>query len=1048
MSVRTGFAIVGTAIGAYFGNAALGYSIGSMVGGYVDPVKVKGPRITDAQAQTSQDGVPIPITYGGVRISGNIIATGTLQEHKKKDSGKGGGTENITYTYTRTYAIGICEGPIGGIRRIWRDGKLVYDQSEASFGDYESRVSTRQFLSHSTQYLGDEVQTPDSALQAIFGTDNVPAFRGLAYVVIRDDDLTDRAGSIPGWEFEVMQEVTPFNTGELIAAQLADTRWKYPGASLAIDPRNPGALYKYGVRDYGSTTINWYPTEGAALAAIGRGTQVMGWTHDQTVTGGAGSGSNSPVAPYAVLPEPQGDKSATLGLTYSVDPWLNIQNEPLDIRSLTPEMCAGGLYVPDLRNGPGKYGVGVVSNVPLPNTSDVIRVDSGDFYISHDVIVCCQVIENCVTLPDPTWVEIPGTPGFYVDQTGTVHEVGNCVPVTGSFNQLQAKVFNTSQEGFFTAIPLGPALDPGDPNDNEAFWTSAYEQAEALGLMASGLTYPGNYPVLVDHACECGISGTLDPDYPTLASIVADLCLRKGLQGSEIDVAQLTDIVKGFTVATATSAADAINALAPAYSFDAAEWDGRIRFIKRGGATEIALADTDAFDSDEGRVVETRAQELELPRKMTLSYMDLAANYAVTTQSAERYSASVASSGTDQVTLAVVMEADKAAQTADILLKDQWSSINGTLAVSVGDEFSIIVPTDVLFLTYGEAVFRCRAVEVENADGQVKLSLQQDTAGAYSSSVAGVQPRPPVEGNPTIFGPTFAEVLNLPALRDQDDQVGLYLAACGPVGQWRGAQVALSIDGGATWRDVLQLTQSTTMGALSDVLPIWSEHIPDTVHTLEVALTDGDFESATLDAMYAGANPLCVGEEILQFQTQTLTSPKEYVLGPALFRGRKNTDPNAWPTGTRVVDLTGVYFLPLDRSYIGQILSVRFTTFGTDVQYGTIKTIDFSLPKSVQEWPVTDIRSARASDEALTLDWVPRNRLGTSRRPYASSWFTGYLLSFTDGTTTKQFVVSSPTFSYSAVDQVADFGLAGTLTVTLSATNSIIGAGEATTVTV
>ena len=62
MSTRTGFAIAGAVVGYYLGNTALGYSIGSMVGGYVDPVQVKGPRISDAQQQTSQDGVPIPIT--------------------------------------------------------------------------------------------------------------------------------------------------------------------------------------------------------------------------------------------------------------------------------------------------------------------------------------------------------------------------------------------------------------------------------------------------------------------------------------------------------------------------------------------------------------------------------------------------------------------------------------------------------------------------------------------------------------------------------------------------------------------------------------------------------------------------------------------------------------------------------------------------------------------------------------------------------------------------------------------------------------------------
>src|SRR4051794_15360518 len=108
MSTRTAFTVVGTVVGAYFGNAALGATIGSMVGGYVDPAKVKAPRLTDAQQQTSQDGAPIALTFGRVRIQGNVIATGELVEHKNKDGGKGSGTETTNYSYTRTYAIGIC----------------------------------------------------------------------------------------------------------------------------------------------------------------------------------------------------------------------------------------------------------------------------------------------------------------------------------------------------------------------------------------------------------------------------------------------------------------------------------------------------------------------------------------------------------------------------------------------------------------------------------------------------------------------------------------------------------------------------------------------------------------------------------------------------------------------------------------------------------------------------------------------------------------------------------------------------------------------------
>ena len=40
-----------------------------------------------------------------------------------------GGQEITTYTYSVDVAIGICEGEISGIRRMWADADLIYDAS-------------------------------------------------------------------------------------------------------------------------------------------------------------------------------------------------------------------------------------------------------------------------------------------------------------------------------------------------------------------------------------------------------------------------------------------------------------------------------------------------------------------------------------------------------------------------------------------------------------------------------------------------------------------------------------------------------------------------------------------------------------------------------------------------------------------------------------------------------------------------------------------------------------------------------------------------------
>src|SRR5690606_39190170 len=192
--------------------ARWGFMIGSAVGGYLDPVQQEGPRIGDAQAQTSNEGVPRPILYGTAAISGNIIQVGPLIEHKKVEGGKGG-PEVTTYTYTRTVAIRISEAaPLGGkmvLRRAWADDKLVYDASSGGL----LAAGNEKFASAMQFYSGDEDQLPDPTLEALpaeygGGVGNVPAYRGSCYAVLVDVDCTARQGSLPQMRWEVCSEAT------------------------------------------------------------------------------------------------------------------------------------------------------------------------------------------------------------------------------------------------------------------------------------------------------------------------------------------------------------------------------------------------------------------------------------------------------------------------------------------------------------------------------------------------------------------------------------------------------------------------------------------------------------------------------------------------------------------------------------------------------------------------------------------------------------------------------------------------------------------------
>jgi len=160
----------------------------------------------DMSRQTAEEGSPRVIVWGRVRpIGGNLIYCQPPQTRwvvsYQETAGKGGDEEEqVVWTQKvyRTYAIGVCEGPISRFVRIWQNNKLVYDARGNDWGARNNSI----FLQKNRFYTGgwDQARCPE--LQAIFGTD-IPAHRGTAYMVCINHDLTEMGGAVPSYQFEV-----------------------------------------------------------------------------------------------------------------------------------------------------------------------------------------------------------------------------------------------------------------------------------------------------------------------------------------------------------------------------------------------------------------------------------------------------------------------------------------------------------------------------------------------------------------------------------------------------------------------------------------------------------------------------------------------------------------------------------------------------------------------------------------------------------------------------------------------------------------------------
>jgi hypothetical protein len=221
--MRQVFAVVGAVVGAYIGSmsgntaqgAQIGWAIGSAIGNAVDPLVIRGPSIGDIAQQTSQEGVPRPIVFAlSQPISGNIVACSEPKIITHRNSQGKGGPVTTSQSVLRTYAVGICEGPITAVMRVWTNGKLVYDVRPG-----HENANNPKFLQNAKIFLGTFDQMPSAELEALFGVGNVPAMRGTAYIAWHDIDLTNQGGAVPQYTFQVLRCEGTIYTSELYDQQ-------------------------------------------------------------------------------------------------------------------------------------------------------------------------------------------------------------------------------------------------------------------------------------------------------------------------------------------------------------------------------------------------------------------------------------------------------------------------------------------------------------------------------------------------------------------------------------------------------------------------------------------------------------------------------------------------------------------------------------------------------------------------------------------------------------------------------------------------------------
>lgn len=527
---------------------------------------------------------------------------------------------------------------------------------------------------------------------------------------------------------------------------------------------------------------------------------------------------------------------------------------------------------------------------------------------------------------------------------------------------------------------------------------------------------------------------------PFLADVVRDLCVKSGVPQEQINVEELwDDTVPGMLVASEEGYSEQIDWLRDMFVFDKAVYDKKVHWRKRNREPVAWIPYSDLVATSPVALEDTLADEQKLPREVNINHIDPDGGYAKNKQTASRRSNLVNARKKETIDSQLVLTVDQAATVALTKLKMYWGELVD-YKFSTTIKYTRLTVTDVVMVEDAKGVWHRMQLRERNEDGKIIEWEAKQHGGewVYGAKAYGNALPPPTSTTPGLVGETRFEILNLPALTDASDELGLFLAACGESTAWNGYQLLFSIDQGATYTEAFSVDTPSVIG---DTLTQLEAEPPGytypSAQTVQV-LVNFPLESVSYDQLMMRKNLCVIGDELLQFQTAELIEKigerYRYRLS-GLLRGRFYMPAETWAAGIRfvLIDPT-VVFAPVQRSYLGMDLWYKAVSFGHSVDETTPVAYLYDEGISQREFPVSSVGAVRDGGNNVTVTWVGAARLGFDTAPYHSKYFRGYRVKFSDGHTIDTM---SLTATYNAAP--------GGVTVQVCALNEITGEGPYST---
>ncbi|NCC03350.1 MAG: hypothetical protein EOM37_04795 [Proteobacteria bacterium] len=1011
-----------------------------------------GPRLENFQVQDSRYGIVIPTVFGRSRIAGNVIWTSGLIEtaHENTVSGGKGGIGSsfsetrTTYSYSLNCAIAICAGEIGGIETIWADSKIIYQN-----GIWKDGVRAG-----STVHLGGIDQAVDPLLQSWIGARLVPAYRGVAYIVIEGLELSNFSNRLPNLTFEVIpaDEVSrPAMTGEVNPAQMRDTlATRYDETPpIVLDGSSSrarqilqlgyltdgfsGVMTVAGYDVTGDAPVKLFEKQSDIFGCSDVGDQSWALAGDERFAAiglqDAGSGKNYCMVLF--------DK-----MTRSFGPVTSVSMEISELRQIA-WIDDFHFVLNDQRSG--RRGVRVMMRAGMALIDCGFRDVWGLGSATTRFAVCNTQFrpfgEGLISYMGNAALKFSA---YYARTLHWVKNdlvVGDEMVVTSGYNQgngsgPQVFLLQTGEEEwtllYLTTIDMQMMSFVPSASDititrpwqkfTSANWSSCYGHAPMMfgnkivilhrsnievamriteiGLGSAGFTMLTDAQLVEEITTSASIYGAarIDPERfivllhagtsdditrmitvrrrfsgVALDEVVGKILRRAGYQAGDYDVSALAGhVVDGYVLANHATAASALAPLQALYAFDLVESDGALKAVPYGSGDDVALLPEDCGAASEkvtgaqADVTRSRVQELDLPVELTVDFLDALREYEVGSQCARR-KASRGAMAVAKVELPLVCTSAKAKQVAQEHLYRLWAE-REQYRFFLSRKWMRIEPGDIV--TYeGQAL---RVMQTSLKDGVIQMDALTlahfATDGAVDAFGGDGQ-----GGSLTAFVPSVLTLMDLPLLRNQDDEAGIYVAISGRDG-WQGASLWRAADGVNFTRQTIVTSAAVSGIAVTELSAKPCEYL-DRISKLRVQLLRGSLSSCSEAELLAGANAALCGAEIIQFQTATLIEEGLYELSD-LLRGRKGTESAC---GTHdigeafvMLDQTGLQFLPASITDRGATYHFRAVSQGGSL--GAAQDIPLTYQMKTLEPLAPCHLGAMRSNSDIVLSWKRRGR--------------------------------------------------------------------------